>query len=121
MYDLQRFYQDMAASLLESRSVGWSTAYKLKRVPLLDRSSIHAWQALNAAELMPDLPDLVSYLTDSSKAAQTAQFVRQLQFLVVHNNMDLASVDLLRRCDCMAATTCTVTPSGVASACTGCI
>lgn len=76
---------------------------------------------MKSAELAPGLPDLLSYLTDGGKAEARAAAVRALQFVVVHNNMDLAAVDMLRRCDCMNATSTVVTPSGLAASCTGCI
>ncbi len=58
---------------------------------------------------------------DKDKSEATAKFVRDLQFVVVQNNMDLAAVDMTRRCNCMMATTTKVTPTGVAASCLGCI
>jgi len=66
------------------------------------------------------LPDLYAYLTESSKATETKNFIQHLQFFVVHNNMDIAAFDLVRRCNCAVGTQ---QPSGksIVSYCTGCI
>lgn len=50
------------------------------------------------------LPDLYAYLTDSSKANDTKNFIQNLQFFVVHNNMDVAALDMVRRCNCAVGT-----------------
>lgn len=67
------------------------------------------------------LPDLYTYLTDKSKAETTHRFIQNLQFVVVHNNMDIAALDLTRRCNCAMGTQSVLTDSSVASYCTGCI
>lgn len=67
------------------------------------------------------LPDLYSYLTDKAKLEETSNFLSNLQFIIVHNNMDIAAVDLVRRCNCLMGTTSSVNPNSIASYCTGCI
>lgn len=66
------------------------------------------------------LPDLYEYLMDKSKAETTRNFIQNLQFIVVHNNMDIAAVDMVRRCNCAMGTQ-SVVSDGVASYCTGCL
>ncbi|KNC52831.1 uncharacterized protein AMSG_08973 [Thecamonas trahens ATCC 50062] len=62
-------------------------------------------KAIKAAQLYP-LPDILSYLAaDSGPKADAANAVlANLQLVVVHNMMDLASMDLERRCSCAAVT-----------------
>jgi len=50
------------------------------------------------------LPDILGHLTEKSKAAITNQFIDNLQFLVVHNHMDIGAIDASRRCNCAAVT-----------------
>lgn len=49
-----------------------------------------------------DVPPIFSYLqsNDPIKQSKLKSFGRGLQFFMVHNQMDIASVDLMRRCDC---------------------
>ncbi len=69
------------------------------------------------------MPDIVSYFTDSSKAAATQRFIRNTQFLVVHNTMDIAALDLRRRCHCTVVTghPGTANSARLAASCAGCI
>jgi len=70
-----------------------------------------------------DMPDVMSYFTDEGKMAETQQFMHRLQFLLVHNNMDVAALDVSRRCHCAVATSAPSAPnvSRLAASCTGCI
>lgn len=43
------------------------------------------------------LPDLMSYLSDPKKSEKTKETLNNLQILIIHNNMDVAAVDGLRR------------------------
>lgn len=74
-----------------------------------------------ANPLKGPLPDLYAYLTDKSLADETHKFIQNLQFFVVHNNMDVAAMDMVRRCNCAIGTRSSVSDSHVASYCTGCI
>ncbi|EGC36586.1 hypothetical protein DICPUDRAFT_31657 [Dictyostelium purpureum] len=64
------------------------------------------------------LPNIFDYLTDKSKAETTRKVIDQTQILIIHNNMDLASLDLKRRCHCSVETKI---KDGYISSCTGCI
>lgn len=109
-----------------------------------------------------ELPDIVSYFTDTSKAAITQKFIHKTQFIIgsdapssrhfalllcsskphttllahvapyshvrtrprtVHNTMDIAALDMRRRCNCTVATSYPSAPNkvGLAASCTGCI
>ena len=62
--------------------------------------------------------DIWAYLTDSKRAQQTATFVDHIQVLLVHNHMDVAGVDLARRCQCSSVG---VGLKGYVATCTGCV
>ena len=68
------------------------------------------------------LPDILSYLSDKSKAEDTRSFVDHIQFILVHNVMDVGVVDLKRRCECSKMTESPLGYSnGLIASCTGCI
>ena len=69
------------------------------------------------------LPDLGELLLDRSEATaqMIAHTIQHLQFIIVHNNMDFASVDMRRRSQCACLTATQATKLGFASSCTGCI
>lgn len=108
LYDVGALWRELSPLVHKEAGLGWFGAARVKR-------------ALKSAELVPGLPDLTSYLTDRDKTDARNATIRAMQFVVLHNNMDLAAVDMLRRCDCMNAASTIVTPSGLAAACTGCI
>ena len=58
------------------------------------------------ASLLPEagITDLWPYLIDKSKADVTRDFIAHVQFIVVHNHMDVATFDAVRRCQCAAIT-----------------
>lgn len=62
--------------------------------------------------------DITKLMWSDSKAAR--QFARDLQFVIVHNHMDFAAIDLARRCQCAV-----LAPPGAAkqltASCTRCI
>lgn len=70
-------------------------------------------------------PDVVSYVAagtiDATKSATIQTFVRNLQFIIMHNKMDFSSVDLHRRCRCTNLTTSPINPQQQIAMCTGCI
>jgi hypothetical protein len=69
------------------------------------------------------MPDLFTYLSSSDPAVQqtVASFTRHLQFVVVHNTMDFASLDMQRRCECAVVGPSPVAKFGVMASCTGCL
>jgi len=90
-------------------SLGWWALYKIKGI--FSRCGVSGFQ----------LPNVADYLTDKAKAPVTREFTRNLQFIIVHNNMDFGALDMVRRCNCMSATTSATSPTGLAASCTGCI
>lgn len=113
LFDFKKLFADLKPILprLQDGKIGLLNAKKLHKIFLNS-------QYPNKGPL----PDLYSYLTEKSKAEETRSFIQNLQFFVVHNNMDLASFDSIRRCNCMMGSSSTSTKSGVASyCCSGCI
>lgn len=70
-----------------------------------------------------ELPDLYAYLTDKELAETTKKFIQNLQFVVVHNNMDLGAMDFHRRCNCtvIQSSKMSSATNGFVSYCTGCL
>jgi len=66
-----------------------------------------------------ELPDLYAHLTEKSKAEATRSFIQNLQFIIVHNNMDIAGLDAMRRCNCAIQTPSL--NSSLSAYCTGCL
>ena len=69
------------------------------------------------------MPDVYSYLTDKNKQEELTKFLQNLQFIIVHNNMDVAAFDMARRCNCIMGTYAPANANShnIASYCTGCI
>jgi hypothetical protein len=69
------------------------------------------------------MPDVYSYLTDKAKAEELTNFLQNLQFIIVHNNMDVAAFDMVRRCNCIMGTYAPSSSNAhnIGSYCTGCI
>eukprot|EP01090_Pellita_catalonica_P020906 TRINITY_DN7683_c0_g1_i1.p1 TRINITY_DN7683_c0_g1~~TRINITY_DN7683_c0_g1_i1.p1 ORF type:complete len:536 (-),score=55.00 TRINITY_DN7683_c0_g1_i1:5-1612(-) len=67
------------------------------------------------------MPDLAKYVLDPTKADAVRDFFDNLQFVLVHNKMDIAALDIKRRCQCSNATSYPGAPSGFAASCTGCV
>jgi hypothetical protein len=84
---------------------------------LLNASRVRS--ALRACVLpSAGVDDVWPYLTDSAKADTTRRFIDRLQFVVVHNHMDIGAVDFARRCQCASVS---VDLRGYVSSCTNCI
>eukprot|EP01127_Copromyxa_protea_P018534 TRINITY_DN5859_c0_g1_i1.p1 TRINITY_DN5859_c0_g1~~TRINITY_DN5859_c0_g1_i1.p1 ORF type:complete len:487 (-),score=64.89 TRINITY_DN5859_c0_g1_i1:83-1336(-) len=67
--------------------------------------------------------NLITYLTDKDKARDLQEFIENLQFIVVHNHLDLVTIDMVKRCDCAALKKGSVAEGGnvLFATCTGCI
>eukprot|EP00003_Mantamonas_plastica_P022352 TRINITY_DN3779_c0_g1_i1.p1 TRINITY_DN3779_c0_g1~~TRINITY_DN3779_c0_g1_i1.p1 ORF type:complete len:147 (-),score=31.05 TRINITY_DN3779_c0_g1_i1:30-470(-) len=110
--NLKKFYSDIQPhldGLINSSSVGFFQAMQIRKI-----FKNCAWEGVQ-------LPDLLGYLTEKSKAEVTRRTIRNAQFLVVHNNMDISTIDLRRRCNCMSVSKSSMTKNGFSAACTGCI
>jgi hypothetical protein len=107
--NFKRFYIQMTPLLKELESQNLVTnllnAQKVKKI--IKRCTLESME----------LPDIVAYLTDTSKAGVTNKFIHSTQFLIVHNMMDIAALDIRRRCMCTQATSYASAPnnSGLAA------
>ncbi|KAK5578041.1 hypothetical protein RB653_002992 [Dictyostelium firmibasis] len=105
--NIGKLYYDLLPLLPElEEKIGFFNGLKLKSI--LKSCNIPGVQ----------LPNLFDYLTDRSKSEITRKVIDQTQILIIHNNMDLASLDLKRRCNCSVETKI---KDGFISSCTGCI
>lgn len=104
--DFYKFNEQMKPLLptIRQKGIGFFTARSIKKA-----IKVSAKQKL---------PDLVGYMADSSKASIVNEFIEKLQFLVIHNHMDVASLDMSRRCDCSVVT---LDNNCLISSCTGCL
>jgi hypothetical protein len=110
VFDVEKFWAEMVPLLpnLQDGKVGLFNAKRLQK-------------ALGAC-LLPDvagIDDVWPYLTSASHAAATRHFIDNLQFLVVHNHMDIAAADVVRRCQCAAVAV--DAQRGFVASCTGCL
>jgi len=112
LYDFQKLFEEMKQVLprLQDGKIGMMNAKKLRKI----------FQSCEVPNKGP-LPDLYAYLTEKSLAEETSKFVQNIQFIVIHNNMDIAAVDMSRRCNCAVVSRSTVAQNGLASYCTGCL
>jgi hypothetical protein len=90
--DLIKFHDLLCPLLpkLEKEGIGWWSGRSIKKY--LKSSS------------KKKLPDVLGYLVDKSKVDLINTFIDNIQFLIVHNHMDLAMLDLTRRCHCASLT-----------------
>lgn len=90
LINFERLYKDIVPLLpkLIKSDLGLGTITKLKSI--LDNSA------------MPGvtLPNLLSYIIDSSKLNQALEFIDSIQFFILHNHMDVSNLDMARRCTC---------------------
>jgi hypothetical protein len=89
-------------------------------------SAISLWQAHQIQNTLEKnmlkkqfTPSLSSFFT--SRESEMERWTRSLQFVIIHNNMDLASFDLNRRCQCCDVKSSILDPNRSSSVCTGCI
>lgn len=112
IFNYEKFYNEMTPLLPKLKGASAIGSFFL---------ASQVKKILQSCALQPGIPDLFSYLIDKGKAEDTRHFIQNLQFIVVHNNMDLGAVDIVRRCKCSAITSSKATPNGIAAQCTGCI
>jgi uncharacterized radical SAM superfamily Fe-S cluster-containing enzyme len=91
LINIPLLYQEMipiVKSLQNSTSVGWYSTWCMK-------------SAVTKCILHKSLVgDLWSYIVSPQKQETTKETLKNLQFLIVHNNMDVSSVDATRRTRC---------------------
>eukprot|EP00002_Diphylleia_rotans_P033623 TRINITY_DN7167_c0_g1_i2.p1 TRINITY_DN7167_c0_g1~~TRINITY_DN7167_c0_g1_i2.p1 ORF type:complete len:427 (+),score=88.00 TRINITY_DN7167_c0_g1_i2:371-1651(+) len=108
--DLQKFYQQIYPLLLrldESTTLNLMTAQKIRKI------------IKECGHPGVTLPDILAYFIDPRKADVARKFVANMQFIVLHNNMDIFAFDMVRRCNCATISTSNLTANGIAASCTG--
>ena len=129
LVDLHRLYHSLlplASSLAASSAAAASTASTASAPrPSMSLSQLKRVQrALKECMLARlDVPDLLSYVSGRQEEAtgRLRAVLRSVQVVVLHNKMDLASVDMQRRCDCLLVQPDPVQQTGYVAQCTGCI
>jgi hypothetical protein len=94
-----------------STDLGWNVARKLR--------TVFQESLLPGAE--GQMPDLVSFLASPEKAQDAQQLLERAVLVLVHNNMDLMSLDLVRRCECASVSSTPLTQNNLSAQCLGCI
>jgi len=88
--NFEKLYSELTPLVPEllKEGIGMMTSIKLKNI--LD----------SCAHKGVELPNMMSFLTDKNKGQDISAFIENLQFIVIHNHMDLTNMDMVRRCDC---------------------
>jgi len=66
------------------------------------------------------LPSLIPFLTSTEGLEKANKFIDNLQLLVVHNHMDVSTIDMVRRCQCTVLSK-NQDSNGYVASCSGCI
>ena len=114
-FDVPRFFRNvlpLMGKLEQEQSIGLLLGARLKWI--LKKCPIKS-------PFLPKFPDILAHLSDASKQASTRAVVNGLQFILVHNSMDFACIDLLRRHQCAIMTPKSLDDPTLVSQCTGCI
>jgi hypothetical protein len=109
LFDVVRFWFETQTLLprLQDGTVGFINAKRLQKA---------LRQCLRAEEA--GIADIWPYLTSASNAERTKQFIDNLQFIVIHNHMDVAAFDAVRRCQCAMVS---IDQRGFVASCTNCL
>ena len=116
IFDMDRMFEEMMPIAKNTQGnsgkIGYFDGFKIPRIV---KSCIRK----ESAHLLP--PDLFSYVTDKSKTDITRKTIANAQFFIVHNNMDVACVDAIRRQRSAVCCYSASSPSGIAATSTICI
>ncbi|EGG14018.1 hypothetical protein DFA_11780 [Cavenderia fasciculata] len=108
LFNIGKFYKEILPILPQiEEKIGFINGLRLKSII----KSCHYDNVL--------LPNIFDYFTEKSKADITKRVIDKTQILIIHNNMDIASLDLRRRCNCAINTK--TKDNNFVSSCTGCI
>ena len=125
LVDLHRLYHSLlplSSSLAASSASASSTPSARPSASLSQLKRVQrALKECMTARL--DVPDLLSYVSGRHEEASSRlrAVLRSMQLVVVHNKMDVASVDMQRRCECIVVQPSPLQQSGYVAQCTGCI
>ena len=121
LVDLHRLYHSLLP-LASSISAASSTSSTRPSLSLSDLKRVQrALKECMTARL--DVPDLLSYVSgrQDETSARLRAVLRSMQVVVLHNKMDVASVDMQRRCECVIVEPSPLQQGGYVAQCTGCI
>ena len=126
LVDLHRLYHSLlplAQSLNSSNAA--SNSPNASSRPSLSLSDLKRVQRVLKSCMIArlDVPDLMSYVTGRHEetTAKLRAVLRSMQVVVLHNKMDVASVDMQRRCECLVMQPSPLQQDGYVAQCTGCI
>jgi hypothetical protein len=110
LINFEKLYKELTPILpkIVNSDIGLSTISKLKTI--ID----------NCAMPGVKLPNIISYLIDSSKLKQVLELIDSMQFFILHNHMDVTNLDMARRCNC-AVLGKNVKGPGFVATCSNCI
>ena len=123
--DLHRLYHTLLplASLLAASATSASSTSSTR--PSVSLSHLKRVQrALKECMLARlDVPDVLSYVSGrhEESSSRLRAVLRNMQVVVLHNKMDVASVDMQRRCECVVVQPSPVQEAQYVAQCTGCI
>jgi uncharacterized radical SAM superfamily Fe-S cluster-containing enzyme len=112
--DVAAFFAGMLPLLPQLKAeatIGWNVARKLRAV---------FQESLVRDEHNP-LPQVLSLLANPEKTKEAQALLEKAVLVMIHNNMDLMAVDLLRRCECASVSTTPLTRNGLSAQCVGCL
>lgn len=112
--NLSRFYASVAPLLPQLNAPGADIGFLLARKL---KSIFYDCMIKNNEENV----EILSFLTEEEKMKETETFIRKIVLLTIHNNMDLAAFDLMRRCQCASVTSTPLTENKLAASCTACV
>jgi hypothetical protein len=126
LLDVEQFFKKMQvlAHKLRPKNVESSTNSDLAAP--LENPEISFWTARKVQKILEKCmlrknltPTLASVF--SSKESELEVWARELQFVIVHNNMDLASMDVMKRVKCFNMKNSILHENEVTCNCMGCI
>lgn len=104
--NVYQFYKELKPLIPEIvlKGVGFFSGRAIKKI--LKRTSL------------VKLPNILSIVRQKSKANLVNKFIDHLQYIIIHNHMDIAVFDMVRRCQCSSVK---MEDNKLISTCTGCL
>lgn len=97
MFDIARFFRNLVPLLpkLCEEQITWLLAQRLRWI---------IKKCVLSNPYLSSFPDVLAHLMEPGKVEAGRKVIDCLQFIVVHNNMDFACTDILRRAQCSMMT-----------------
>ncbi len=113
LFDIDKLYNDMIPVLQTLQSKGDKLSFVMLRAI---KKSVNQSMREEMKQVLPT--DILGYAVDSDKRQMMNDTLHNLQFIIIHNLMDVASVDLVRRSRCSL---CSNSGNGAVASCTKCV